>query len=105
MAVKAVDAATLRRFLAKLRETCPIKGLTVCVRRRVNLHMYHQKVHAFAEIKGRVATIRLTSGLTRAEMIDCLIHEWAHLLSRDFTHGPRWGKAYAMVYRSLHDCK
>ncbi len=104
MAPACVDSITLRRFLSRLREDCPIKGLRVRVVRKPAVYVHQNRPLACCNIKGRVATIWLTASLTYEETIDALIHEWAHLLSRDFSHGKAWGVAYATVYRAFHEC-
>ena len=48
--------------------------------------------------------ITIKRSLSSAETLDTVLHEWAHAYSGDFTHGPRWGAAYARAYRAYHGC-
>ena len=54
-------------------------------------------------VKGRFV-IRLNKTLSERQLIDTLIHEWAHGLAwgleEDF-HGEKWGIAYSKVYRAF----
>ena len=71
--------------------------------------------HAECNREGSVIVIRLSKRLVRsyAEMIDTLLHEYAH--ARDTKHqkledklkrahhGPEWGMYYAEMYSAYHD--
>ncbi len=60
----------------------------------------------------RKLRIILDNRLTWAEMIEVLIHEWAHAMDwrharmenrRDADHSESWGLYYARIYRDVHD--
>ena len=49
--------------------------------------------------------ISRTAHRARIEMIDSLIHEWAHAIVHPGStgHSDRWGRAYARIYRHFFD--
>lgn len=97
-----LDAPTLRRMVARLAGELPVKGCRVRVRRSAQVMIHHERVAASASRTGRVWTITIDAGLSRGELVDALIHEWAHAHSGDLTHSARWGRSYAAAYRAFH---
>ena len=48
--------------------------------------------------------VRINNEYTKDEMVETLIHEWAHLLSwgkDEDDHGDNWGIALALLYRTI----
>ncbi len=63
-------------------------------------------------LKGRVIYIFIDSRLTWPEMLDVLMHEWAHAMDwrhyslenrRLADHTDEWGLYYARIYRDIKD--
>ena len=112
VAEKSVDNVTFRRYVATLREKCPIgEGREVSVRRRKGVFLHHHVSHGYTLIetsedgKTKILTIVIDEGNTKAETIDTLIHEWAHAMcGDDLSHSESWGVAYSKCYRAFHDC-
>lgn len=111
-AEKSVDNVTFRRYVATLREKCPIgAGREVSVRRRAGLFLNHHKSHGYTLIedsedgKTKILSIVIDETNTKPETIDTLIHEWAHAMcGEDLTHSDSWGVNFAKCYRAFHDC-
>jgi hypothetical protein len=97
---EAVTTKELRSLLRILRKSTKTPA-PVIVRR--------------TEVKGDVAIVcdyyrgkklshyrlNIRKGISRLLVLDCLRHEWAHILSwEDDVHGRRWGKAYSKVYQA-----
>jgi hypothetical protein len=49
---------------------------------------------------GKRATIQLDNHFDESVVWNTLIHEYAHALSGDGTHGRRWADAHGKVYRA-----
>lgn len=104
---KTKPACTARDFRIKvdyLRALCPPpRGTSLKVFRIADVEV------SDCEKDGRQFVIRVNPGLTETETEDALIHEWAHMMTwRPHhpliqAHGPEWGVAFAMVYRSYYE--
>ena len=71
-----------------------------------------QRVDGLSERAGRRFTIYLDDRLSQADMIEVLLHEWAHCLDwkhhrlearRQFDHSDEWALVYGRLYREIHD--
>jgi hypothetical protein len=49
---------------------------------------------------GKRATIQLDATLNESIVWNTLMHEYAHALSGDATHGRKWSDAHGKVYRA-----
>lgn len=109
----SLDNATFKRFVRTLRAECPIADAKVVVKRVDAVRLNHHDAFGTTEdkvIEGKKTyVISILRRATRAEVIDTLIHEWAHALSHatsgGFKHDDAWGIAFAKVYRAFNDCE
>ena len=107
-----LDNATFKRFVRTLRDECPVADAKVIVKRVDSVRLNHHDAFGTTEdkiIEGRrVYVISILRRATRAEVVDTLIHEWAHALvhasTGSFKHDDAWGVAFAKVYRAFNDC-
>jgi len=98
---------TWREFVAKMKRDLPTSIPVRVHRQQTPLDKRFTPVEGWDGYTRKndnhflVVINREESDLDR--MKDTLMHEWAHVLTWDKDvddHGPRWGKAYAKVYRT-----
>ena len=97
-----MDALTFRRMVARMRAVLPVPRRRVSVDRQELPCLGTDVVYGFTVARKRSYHITIRRSLSRAETTDTLLHEWAHAYSGDFTHGAKWGIAYARAYRAYH---
>ena len=93
----------VRRVGRALRDECP-PSMPV----RVRLVNRSDGWIGSCAVRSRYYEIRLCfAGATIQELVDTLLHEWAHALAYGTTfraefddHGPEWGVAYSRAYQA-----
>lgn len=110
--MKKATRRAWRRDLRALREECP-PLLDVRVRllpgpsndfgrTNISRDLKHFNLTLYRRIRERDGTVR---DVTRQELLDGLVHEWAHALtwasSHDLeAHDPSWGVSYSRCYQT-----
>ncbi len=93
------ETRTLRRLLRGLRQEFPVRRLRVIRRRISQPKVGNDYAYAIKTKRGFAIVIHRTIGTPL--MIECLLHEYAHVLCWDVSpdHGRSWAATYARLRR------
>jgi len=91
---KKISTKDFRSILRFLRKNFPIECPVVIKR------FPKKKECDTVRFNGKVYTVYIDSSLTRQELIDTIIHFYAHIMCIDssYNHDAEWGKKYADIY-------